>query len=158
MEVATSDVGKIATAICWENYMPLFRAHLYNQSPQIYCAPTVDDREIWLATMKMIALEGRCFVVSASQYMRLSDVCASWYTPIQGTDPDTVLIRGGTCIISPLGEVISAPVFDRNDIVLAELDMDAIARGKFDLDVAGHYARPDVFELIANTRPSDRRR
>jgi len=150
MGVAQTDVGKVSMAICWENYMPLYRSHLYNQGTQIHCVPTVDDRDVWLPTMQMIALEGRCFVVSACQFMTVGDVKADWFQPVQGTEPETILIRGGSCIISPMGEVLAAPVFNQETIVTAEIDLDEITRGKFDLDIAGHYSRPDVFNLSVN--------
>lgn len=153
LDVAQTDIGNISTAICWENYMPLYRSHLYAQGTHIHCTPTVDDRDVWLPSMQMIALEGRCFVVSACQFMRVSDVAADWYNPIQGQTSDPVLINGGSCIISPMGEVLAAPVFGTETIVMAELDMDDITRGKFDLDIAGHYARPDVFQLAVNKAP-----
>ena len=151
MEVAQSDIGKVSMAICWENYMPLYRSYLYNQGTQIHCVPTVDDRDVWLPTMQMIALEGRCFVVSACQFMTVGDVKADWFKPVQGTEPETILIGGGSCIISPMGEVLAAPVFNQETIVTAEIDLDEITRGKFDLDIAGHYSRPDVFKLSVNT-------
>lgn len=153
MKVARTDVGVLSLAICWENYMPLFRSHLYDQGTQVHCVSTVDDRDVWLPTMQTIALEGRCFVVSACQYMTVDDVRADWFEPVQGTAPGTVLIRGGSCIISPMGEVLAAPVFGREAIVTAGIDLDDIKRAKFDLDLSGHYSRPDVFRLSVNTAP-----
>jgi nitrilase len=132
--------------------MPLLRYALYAKGIQLYCAPTVDDRETWLPTMRTIALEGRCFVLSASQYARRCDYPAD-YAPVQGNDPDAVLIRGGSCIVSPLGQVLAGPVFDAPAMLTADLDLDEIARGKYDLDVVGHYARPDLFRLHVDERP-----
>lgn len=152
MEVASTDIGKVSMAICWENYMPLYRAHLYAQGAQIHCVPTVDDRDVWLPTMQMIALEGRCFVISACQFMTMSDVNDPAFVPLQGIEPDTVLINGGSLIISPMGDVLAEPVFGKPATVMAEIDLDDIARGKFDLDVDGHYGRPDVFNLSVNTK------
>jgi nitrilase len=145
-------VGRLGAVICWENYMPLLRYALYAKGIQLYCAPTVDDRETWLPTMRTIALEGRCFVLSASQYARRCDYPAD-YAPVQGNDPDAVLIRGGSCIVSPLGQVLAGPVFDAPAMLTADLDLDEIARGKYDLDVVGHYARPDLFRLHVDERP-----
>ena len=156
MEVARTDVGVVSMAICWENYMPLYRSHLYNQGTQIHCVPTVDDREVWLPTMQMIALEGRCFVVSACQFMTAGDVKADWFKSIQGTSPETVLIGGGSCILSPMGEILAAPLFNQEGILTAEIDLDEIMRGKFDLDNSGHYSRPDVFNLSVETKPHGR--
>ena len=151
MNVAHSDIGHISMAICWENYMPLYRAHLYNQQTQIHCTPTVDDRDVWLPTLQTIALEGRCFVVSACQYMTVGDVKAEWYKPIQGNGASTVLIRGGSCIVSPMGEVLVPPVFNEDTIIYTEIDLEDLTRAKFDLDISGHYSRPDVFNLNVNT-------
>jgi nitrilase len=148
--VAPTALGRVGAAICWENYMPQLRLALYGQGVQLYCAPTVDDRETWLPTMRHIALEGRCFVLSACQLARRRDFPAD-VAPIQGDDPETLMIRGGSCIISPLGEVLAGPVFDAPAILTAEIDLGAISRGSFDLDVVGHYARPDIFQLTVNT-------
>lgn len=143
--------GRISAVICWENYMPLLRMSQYSQGVQFYCAPTVDDRENWRSTMRTIALEGRCFVLSACQFMVRSDAPAD-FEPVQGDAPETVLINGGSHILSPLGETLAAPVYGREAIVTADLDLDDIARGKMDFDAAGHYARPDVFELRIHNR------
>ncbi len=141
------DAGRIGAVICWENFMPALRMSQYAQGVELYCAPTVDDRESWASLMRAIALEGRCFVLSANQFMRRSDAPED-FKPVQGNDPDTVLIKGGSMIVSPLGEVLAGPVFDEETILYADLDADDIARGKMDFDVAGHYARADVFNLV----------
>lgn len=150
--VVDTPIGRIGSVICWENYMPLLRTAMYAQRVELYCAPTVDDRDAWLPTMRTIALEGRCFVISACQYLTRGDGPAD-YAPIQGDDPDTVLIRGGSCIIDPLGNILVEPDFTGETIKIAEIDRRVIARGKYDLDVVGHYARPDVFQLSVDTRP-----
>lgn len=150
LTVVPTPVGKLGAVICWENYMPLLRMSMYAQGVQLYCAPTVDDRETWLPTMRHIALEGRCFVLSSCQFARRADFPHD-YAPIQGDNPETVLIRGGSCIISPLGQVLAGPVFDQPAILTAALDLGEIVRGKYDLDVVGHYARPDLFQLQVNT-------
>jgi len=144
--------GRIGCVICWENYMPLLRMAMYAQGVEIYCAPTVDSRETWLPTMRTIALEGRCFVLSASQFMQRKD-CPTDYDPVQGNAPETVLIRGGSCIVDPFGNVLVEPQFDCERIARADLDLGLIPMGKFDLDVAGHYARPDVFKFSVDTSP-----
>ena len=149
--VVDTPIGRIGSVICWENYMPLLRAAMYAQGVELYCAPTVDDRDAWLPTMRTIALEGRCFVVSACQYLTRGDGPAD-FVPIQGDDPATVLIRGGSCIIDPLGNVLVEPDFTGETIKVAEIDRRVITRGKYDLDVVGHYARPDVFQLSVDTR------
>ncbi len=152
LPVLETAAGRVGAAICWENYMPLLRTALYAQDLQIYCAPTVDDRETWLPTLRHIAMEGRCFVLSACQFLRRSD-CPEDYDPIQGNDPHTVLIRGGSSIIDPFGQVLAGPCFGEETILTADLDFREIIRARFDLDVTGHYARPDVFQLKVNTSP-----
>lgn len=150
--VVDTPIGRIGSVICWENYMPLLRVAMYAQGVELYCAPTVDDRDTWLPTMRTIALEGRCFVISACQYFTRADGPVD-YAPVQGDDPATVLIRGGSCIVDPLGNVLVEPDFTGETIQLAEIDRRVITRGKYDLDVSGHYARPDVFRLSVDTRP-----
>lgn len=129
--------------------MPLLRMTMYSKGIQIYCAPTADGRETWLPTMRHIALEGRCFVLSCNQFCRRSDYPAAYATSF-GDEPETVISRGGSCVIGPMGQILAGPNFDGEGILTAELDLGEIARGKFDFDVVGHYARPDVFQLHVN--------
>ncbi|MCE5231571.1 nitrilase [bacterium] len=145
--------GKMCSVICWENYMPMLRMAMYAKGVALYCAPTADDRETWLPTMRHIALEGRCFVLSACQYLRKRDFPDSVRVSI-GDGPDSVLMRGGSLIVSPLGKVLAGPDFDGEKIITADLDLNEIGRGKFDFDAAGHFARPDVFQLIVNESPA----
>ncbi len=155
LTVIDSPIGRFGSVICWENYMPLLRMAMYAQGIEIYCAPTVDDRETWLPTMRTIALEGRCFVLSACQFLRPADApspdAASPDAAPRRVASDAALIRGGSCIVDPFGEVLAQPVFGEETISIATLDRRLIARGKFDLDVVGHYARPDVFRLTVNS-------
>lgn len=154
LDVAQTDIGRVCATICWENYMTLLRAHMFQQRTQIYTAPTVDDRPVWVPSMQMIALEGRCFVVSACQYMTRADVAEGVdYDALQGHAPETVLINGGSTIISPFGEILTAPVYGATHLVTAQIDLDDIPRGKFDMDGAGHYARPDIFALKVDKSP-----
>ena len=150
MQVVDTPIGRIGAVICWENYMPLLRMHMYSQGIQIYCAPTADDRDVWLSSMQHIALEGRCFVLSSCQYLRRKD-CPEKFDAIQGDDPENVLMRGGSCIVGPLGEVLAGPDFNGPTILRADLDLNKIPEGKYDLDTPGHYARPDVFQLLLNS-------
>jgi len=146
-----TELGKMGTAICWENYMPMLRMAMYSKGVQIWCAPTADGRKTWLPTMQHIAIEGRCFVLSANQFSRRRDYPED-YDPIEGNDPETLMSAGGSCIVSPFGEVLAGPCWDGEAILTAEIDLQEVARGKMDLDVAGHYARPDVFRLLVNER------
>jgi nitrilase len=136
--VIETGFGKVGAVICWENYMPLLRTAMYQKGVQFYCAPTVDDRESWPGTMRHIALEGRCFVLSACQFTRPEGA------------PESEWIRGGSVIVSPMGKVLAGPRYDGECVLRADLDPGEIAEGKFDLDVVGHYARPDVFRLFVN--------
>ncbi|HTW36638.1 MAG TPA: carbon-nitrogen hydrolase family protein [Rhizomicrobium sp.] len=153
LPVFDTPLGKIGSVICWENYMPLLRMAMYAKGIELYCAPTVDDRDAWLPTMRMIALEGRCFVLSACQYLMPGDYPAPYADRLGGKNEP--VIRGGSCIIGPLGDVLVPPSFDGERIALAEIDPGQIARGKYDLDVVGHYARPDVFQLTVDERKKD---
>jgi nitrilase len=153
MPVFDTPDGKIGAVICWENYMPLLRTAMYAKGIQLYCAPTVDDRDTWARSMQHIAFEGRCFVLSAVQYLRRGD-CPEDYPAIQGNDPATVLIRGGSVIVNPQGAILAGPNYDGEAILVADIDLNEIAEGKYDLDVVGHYARPDVFRLTVNERPT----
>jgi nitrilase len=148
LTVLDTPLGKLGAVICWENYVPLLRMAMYAKGVQLYCAPTADDRDTWLPTMRHVALEGRCFVLSACQYLTRADCPADY--PVQADDPNAVLMRGGSCIVAPLGQVLAAPNFESERILTADLDLAEIVRGKYDFDVVGHYARPDVFQLIVN--------
>ncbi len=152
LTVIDSPYGRIGSVICWENYMPMLRMAMYAKNVQLYCAPTADDRETWLPSMRHVALEGRCFVLTACQFLRRRDFPDSVRVSL-GDSPDAVLMRGGSAIVSPLGRVLAGPHFDGETILAADLDLDEIGRGKFDFDAAGHYSRPDVFQLIVNERP-----
>lgn len=144
-----TDYGVLGSAICWENYMPLLRTAMYAKGVQLWCAPTVDDRTVWSSTMTHIALEGRCFVLSANQYLTRADYPDDVH-PVQGDGPDTVLIGGGSMIVSPLGEVLAGPLREKEGILTAQIDLNDITRAHFDLDGVGHYSRPDVFTLQVN--------
>jgi len=151
LPVFHTPLGRMGTVICWENYMPLLRMAMYSKGIQLYCAPTADDRDTWLASMRHIALEGRCFVLTACQYIKRGDFPED-YPAVQGKDPNTVLMRGGSCMIGPLGMVLAGPNFEGECILTADIDLGEIARGKYDFDVVGHYSRPDVFRLHVNER------
>ena len=152
LPVLDTAIGRLGAAICWENYMPLLRMALYAKGIEFYCAPTADARDTWLPTMQHVALEGRCFVLSCNQFARRRDYPADYATAF-GDDPDTVLSRGGSCIVGPLGQVLAGPQFEGECILTADLERGEIARAKYDFDVVGHYARPDVFRLHVNEAP-----
>ncbi len=148
LTVVETEIGRIGAAICWENYMPALRLALYAKGIELYCAPTADSRETWLPSMRHVAMEGRCFVLSACQYLTRQDIPESCRSGLEA-DGD-VLMRGGSCIVDPLGDVLAGPHFGGETILHAPLDMNVISRGKYDFDVTGHYARPDIFGLRVN--------
>lgn len=152
MPVIETALGRIGAVICWENYMPMLRMAMYDQGITLYCAPTADDRDSWASTMRHIALEGRCFVLSACQHITRGAYPAD-YDCALGDDPATVLLRGGSMIVAPLGAVLAGPFFEGETILYADIDPDEVVRGKYDFDVAGHYARPDIFSLTVNVAP-----
>lgn len=154
LTVLDTPIGKIGGLICWENYMPLARMAMYNHGVEIYLAPTADARDTWLSTMVHIACEGRCFVLGCNQF-----VTKAMYPPdLPGIEElasqPGIMSRGGSVIVSPLGHIIAGPLYDREDILYAQLDPGETVRGKMDFDVIGHYARPDVFQLTVNNQPS----
>jgi nitrilase len=152
MPVFDTEIGRLGAAICWESYMPLYRTALYAKGVQLYVAPTADSRDSWLASMRHIAVEGRCFVLSSNQFARRSDYPRDYPGDLPAA-PDAIVTRGGSCIVNPLGEIVAGPVYDEEAILTADLDLRDIVRAKFDLDTVGHYARPDVFELVVNESP-----
>ena len=154
LTVLDTEFGKMGGLICWENYMPLARMALYGKGVEIYLAPTADSRDSWQATLRHIALEGRCFVLGCNQF-----VTKAMYPPdLVGVEElaqqPEIMCRGGSAVISPLGEVLAGPLYDQEGILYAELDLAEVARSKFDFDVTGHYARPDVFQLSVNETPA----
>lgn len=152
LTVIDSPYGRIGSVICWENYMPMLRMAMYSKKVALYCAPTADDRDTWIASMQHVALEGRCFVLTACQFLRRKDFPDTVRVSL-GDSPEAVLMRGGSAIINPLGQVLAGPHFGSETILTADLDLRDIGRGKFDFDVTGHYSRPDVFQLNVNEAP-----
>jgi nitrilase len=146
LPVFDTELGRMGAVICWENYMPLLRTAMYAKGVQIYCAPTADSRDTWLPTVRHIAQEGRCFVLSCNQFALRKDYPDDYPTDF-GDNPETVLCRGGSCIVSPLGAVLAGPNYESEAILAAEIDLRDITRSHLDFDAIGHYARPDIFQL-----------
>ena len=152
LPVFDTPLGRLGAVICWENYMPLLRMAMYRKGIQLYCAPTADPRETWVASMRHIACEGRCFVLSANQFARRSDYPDDYPVDLPA---DQVMCRGNSVIVSPLGELLAGPETEGEAILRAEVDIGRTVEGKYDFDVAGHYSRPDVFRLEVNERQLD---
>ncbi len=140
--VAVPGVGRVGGLICWENRMPLARWAIYQGGPQIWLAPTADDSEGWIASMRHIAIEAGVFVVSVPQYIPASAFPADF--PLSLPDNVDVFGRGGACIVSPVGKVIAGPLYDTEGIVVADCDLRDALHAKRYFDVAGHYGRADV--------------
>jgi len=130
--------------------MPMARMAMYGKGVEIYLAPTADSRDCWQATLRHIAIEGRCFVLGCNQYLTKNMYPADLPCIGDLADMPDVLSRGGSAIVSPFGEYLAGPLFDGEGILTAEIEMAEIARGRFDFDVTGHYSRPDVFRLIVD--------
>jgi len=150
LPVLDTPYGRIGALICWENYMPLARVAMYAKGVQLYIAPTADARELWQSTIRHIAAEGRCFVLSCNQYVTkdMYPTDLACYGEL-ASSPDE-MCPGGSAIVGPLGNYIHEPIYGKEDILIADLDLREIAYSQFDFDVVGHYSRPDVFQLIVN--------
>lgn len=149
LPVVDSAAGRLGAAICWENHMPLLRTAMYAKGVQIWCAPTVDERDIWQSSMRHIAHEGRCFVISACQVQASPQALGR---SVPDWEPGRPLIRGGSVIVGPYGDVLAGPLFNETGLVVAEIDTATLVQARYDLDVVGHYARPDVFALSVDER------
>lgn len=144
-------IGKLGGLICWENYMPLARMAMYQKGVEVYIAPTADARDSWTSTLRHIALEGRCFVLGCNQYVTKS-MYPEQYRHLL-TDQPEEMCRGGSVIVSPYGELLAGPLFGQSGALIAEIDLEEVIKSKLDLDVAGHYARSDIFQLNVHKQP-----
>jgi nitrilase len=149
--VVTTPFGVVGGLLCWENYMPLARAAIYAQRCDIYLAPTWDNSDTWVSTLRHIAKEGRQYVVGVAPLLRGSDVPEDLRGSVYGLEDDW-MSRGFTTIVAPGGEVIAGPVLEREEIVYADLDIGLVHEQRRMFDPVGHYARPDVFTLRVDTR------
>jgi len=146
-----TDIGKLGGLICWENYMPLARMSMYQKGVEIYIAPTADARDEWIATMRHIALEGRCFVLGCNQYFTKSMYPERFHKNVLKEDEQ--FCRGGSVIVSPMGKIIAGPLYDQAGALLAEIDLKEIIKSKLDFDANGHYGRQDIFDFNAKGQP-----
>ena len=128
--------------------MPLARVAMYEQGVDVLLAPTWDNSDVWVASMRHIAKEGRCYVLGITSCLRASDVPADLpgRDAIYG-DADDWMSRGNTVIVDPYGEIMQGPVSETETILYAEVDVATVRQSRRQFDVVGHYARPDVFQL-----------
>jgi len=144
----------VGTLQCWENYMPLARAALYAQGVDIYLAPTWDNDDVWVPTMRHIAKEGRVYVVGVNYCIRGSDVPADvpGRDELYGGDDDW-LARGNTVIVGPGGDVLAGPLIGEEGILYADVDAAVARAARAQFDPVGHYGRADLFRLSVDTSP-----
>ncbi len=152
LDVVETSLGRIGGLICWENRMPLARWAVYQGGPQIWVAPTADDSDGWLASMRHIAIESGAFVVSAPQYIPRSAFPDDFPAEL----PDTLAFgAGGAAIIEPgAGEVIAGPLRDQEGIIVADCDLRVGLHAKRSFDAAGHYSRTDVLAGMVRPAPA----
>ncbi len=150
LSVVDTPYGIIGGLICWENYMPLARVAMYSKGVSIYIAPTADSRDEWQATMKHIALEGRCFVIGCNQYVTkdMYPTDLNYYHELENLPEN--MCPGGSCIVDPFGKYVAGPVWNKEELMIADLDLNKVVLSRLDFDPCGHYSRPDVFELIVH--------
>jgi nitrilase len=154
LDVHDTSVGRVGGLICWENYMPLARSAVYAQGPDIYVAPTWDNTDAWVPTLRHIAKEARVHVIGVSPCQRARDVIGAF----PGLDelypnPDDWLSQGNAAIAGPDGNLLAGPLVGEEGILSADLDLSAARESRRMFDPTGHYARPDVFRLVVDARP-----
>ncbi len=152
LDVVHTPFGVVGGLLCWENYMPLARAAMYAQGVEIYLAPTWDNSDTWVASMRHIAKEGRVYVIAVAPLLRGSDVPAELRGQLYGGDEDWCS-RGCSMIVAPGGEVLAGPVTEREEILYAEVDAAVARASRQQFDPVGHYARPGVLRLTVDTTP-----
>ena len=153
LNVVDTPCGRLGTLICWENYMPLARYALYSQGVEIYFAPTYDSGDGWMESLRHIAREAGCRVVGSGNLLRGRDL----HVDVPGAkeiypDADEWVNPGDSVVIAPGGEIMAGPMNKEVGILYHELDREKVSSAKRTLDVAGHYSRPDIFQLHVNTQ------
>jgi len=156
LTVLDTPFGRLGGLLCWESYMPLARAAMYARGIDIYLAPTWDNSDTWVPTMRHVAREGRCFVVGVNSCIRGSDIPAGVPNrdELYGGEDDW-LSRGNTVIVGPDGNILAGPLVGETGIVYAEVDARDARAARMEFDPVGHYARPDVFQLLVDEGPND---
>jgi nitrilase len=155
LRVVDTPAGRLGTLICWENYMPLARYALYAEGVEIHVAPTYDSGDAWISTMRHIALEGRCWVIGSGTVLRASDIAPDF--PARATlfpDADEWINDGDSVVVDPSGKIVAGPLRREAGVLYAEIDVSRVAPSRRTLDVAGHYARTDIFDLQVRRPPA----
>jgi nitrilase len=156
LRVTDTEIGRVGTLICWENYMPLARYALYADGVEVYVASTWDEGETWIATMRHIAAEGRCWVIGSGCALRGSDVPMSFPGREQlFPDPDEWINSGDSVIVAPGGALVAGPLHEEFGLLMADITPTRSAAARRTLDVAGHYSRPDIFQLTVDRSARD---
>ena len=145
--VVESPWGPIGNLICWESYMPLARVALYDKGVTILISCNTNDNPEWQATIQHIALEGRCYYINCDQFFTKAMYPADLNCPEEIVALPELVCRGGSCIIDPHGHYVTEPVWDKEAIIYADLDMDMVPASRMEFDACGHYSRPDVLKL-----------
>lgn len=154
INVVETAIGRVGVLLCWENFMPLARAAIYAQNVEIYCAPTADDRENWLASMQHIGRESSAFVIGVGPAIEDSDIPKDFPSRDQiAPGPNQWLSPGNGIVCSPLGEIVAGPMREEKGFLRAEIDLDDVRSARRTFDVVGHYSRPDIFKLTVNRQP-----
>ncbi|MBI1951416.1 MAG: carbon-nitrogen hydrolase family protein [Acidobacteria bacterium] len=148
LEAVPTPAGRVGSLICWEHWMPLARQAMHESAEEIHVAAWPTVRDMYQVASRHYAFEGRCFVLAAGSITRARDLPSDLDLPgdLQGK-PETLVCAGGSCIIAPDGSLLAGPAFDREEIIVADLDLGRIAEESMALDVTGHYNRPDVFQF-----------
>ena len=154
LQVVDTGFGRLGGLICWENYMPLARAALYAQGIDVYLAPTWDNSEVWVPTLRHIAKEGRTYVIGVTSCIRAIDLPADLpgRDGLYGGEEDW-LSRGNTVIVGPEGEMLAGPLVGEEGVLYAEIDPVRARTSRQQFDPVGHYSRPDIFRLCVDTSP-----
>lgn len=145
-------IGKLGGLICWENYMPLARMAIFNKGTEIYVAPTADARDSWNSTMIHIAREGRCYVLGCNQYLAKHHYPDHLKSELAADRPE-ILSRGGSVIVSPMGDILAGPLYNEEGLLTATISEELLVESRMDFDVTGHYSRNDIFNFTVPDQP-----